>query len=51
MEGAYIVVFIRNEAKLAQFFRQMPIRQKQRKNSKFLTVSIFIGPSFDSEFC
>jgi hypothetical protein len=26
MEGAYILVFIRNGANLAHFFRQMPIR-------------------------
>jgi hypothetical protein len=28
MEGAYIIVFIRNGANLEHFFRQMPMRQK-----------------------
>jgi hypothetical protein len=26
--GAFILIFIRNETNLAQFFRQMPMRQK-----------------------
>jgi len=37
-KGAYILVLIRNGAKLAQFFKQMPMKEKRRKNSTFLTV-------------
>jgi hypothetical protein len=46
--GVHALVFIRNGANLSHFFRQMPMRQKEKKYSKFLTVCRIIGPSFDS---
>ncbi len=49
-EEAYALVFIRNGAHLSHFFRKMPLRQKWRKNSKFLTVRPVIRTSFDSAF-
>jgi hypothetical protein len=50
MKGAYILVFIRNEAYLAHFFRQMPMKQKWRKTSTFLTICPVLGPDFGSLF-
>jgi hypothetical protein len=41
--GAYILFFIRNEANVSHFFRHVPMRQKLRKSSKFLTVRLVIG--------
>ncbi len=32
------------------FFRQMPIMKKRRKNSKFLTVRLAVGPSLKVHF-
>jgi|LakMenEpi03Aug12_release.lakeMendotaPanAssembly.Ray.scaffolds.fasta_scaffold159835_3 hypothetical protein len=50
MEAAYFLVFIRNRANLAHFFRQIQMRQKWRNNLKFPTVRPVKGPSFDSAF-
>jgi hypothetical protein len=53
MKGAYILVFIRNDANLANFFRYCTIDAKEadiKKNSKVLMRPV-IGPSFASAFC
>jgi hypothetical protein len=52
MKGAYILVFIRNDANLAHFFRYC-IDAKEadiKKNSK-VRMRPVIGPSFESAFC
>jgi hypothetical protein len=43
MGEAYILVFIKNGANLAHFFRQMSMRKKRRKASTFLTLRLITG--------
>jgi len=52
MEGAYILVFIRNGANLAHIYLQTDANEAEmKKKLKIFTVRLVMGSSFDSVFC